>query len=72
MNQIAPNWTNLPSDDALLPPDRIAELLGVSTHTLARWRRTEGSGPPFVRVSAVRVGYPVRAYRQWLAEKLES
>lgn len=58
------------ADLELLTPPRVGELLGVSVHTLARWRRLE-KGPPFVRVSAIRVGYPRGRLRAWLDARLE-
>ncbi len=57
---------------ALLTPDRAAELLGVAVSTLTRWRRTEGAGPPFVRISANRVGYPVDGVRRWVEARTEN
>ena len=59
-------------DFALLTPERAAELLNVTVSTLTRWRRTEGVGPPFVRVSANRVGYPVAGVRRWVEARTES
>ena len=56
---------------ALLSPKRTAGLVGVAVSTLTRWRRTEGAGPPFVRVSANRVGYPVEGLRRWVETRTE-
>jgi predicted site-specific integrase-resolvase len=39
----------------LLPPDIVAEALGVSVATLARWRCT-GSGPTYIKAGG-RIGY---------------
>lgn len=62
---------SLRSNDALLTPKQLASLLGVSVVTLTRWRRAEGLGPPFVRLGPSRIGYPVGAYRDWLAAQLD-
>ena len=35
-----------------------AEQLSVSPRTLQRWRREDGRGPSFVRLSSKRIGYP--------------
>lgn len=50
----------LSADDELLTPLATAELIGVSVHTLAWWRRrTVNRGPAFVH----RDGYKRIAYR---------
>lgn len=54
------------NDDAMLPVKQLSALLGVSALTLYRWREG-GNGPPFVRLSPGRIGYPVGAYRKWVA-----
>lgn len=51
--------------DSLLSARQVRDLMGVSLVTLSRWR-SAGKGPPFIRLSAARVAYPVGAYRQWI------
>ena len=47
---------------------QLAARLGVSTHTLKRWR-VEGNGPPYVKlVGSVR--YPLDEAEKWEAENL--
>ena len=58
------------STDTLLSSKQLAGLTGVSTVTLSRWR-SEGRGPPFLRLSASRVAYPLAAYREWVCQSLE-
>lgn len=72
MNRISEQAWPQANADALLTPDRLAELLGIRKSTLARWRAREGVGPPFIRISANRVGYPVEAYRRWLKARTEN
>ncbi len=52
-------------DDALMSSEQVSELMKVSRVTLSRWRSLE-KGPPFIRLSACSVAYPVGAYRQWV------
>lgn len=59
------------SDDMLINSRKAAELLGISTVTLARWR-AEKKGPPFIRLGPTRVGYPVGRYREWVAARAAS
>ena len=42
----------------IVPEREAAEQLSVSPRTLQRWRREDGRGPSFVRLSKKRVGYP--------------
>ena len=60
----ADKFASMP-DDALMSAKQLAPLMGVSLITLSR-RRSEEKGPPFVRLSACRVTYPARAYREWI------
>ena len=55
----------LANDDAMLSSKQVAELMGVSLVTLSRWR-SEGKGPPYMRLSATKAAYPVKAYRAWV------
>lgn len=59
------NATGVDSDDSLMSARQTSKLIGVSLVTLSRWR-SEGRGPPFARLSASRVAYPVREYREWV------
>jgi DNA-binding transcriptional MerR regulator len=52
----------------LLTPAETAERLGVTTHTLARWRR-QGRGPAWRRLSRGTVRYFCASVRRWLAEQ---
>ena len=37
--------------DQLLSPDDVAEILGISTSTLAKWRRSKEPDLPFLRLN---------------------
>lgn len=50
---------------SLLPPDRAAKYLLLSTSTLARMR-IAGNGPAFVRLSKQRVGYRISDLDKYL------
>lgn len=63
-----PTTSEIPAADKLLSSRKVAEMLGVSTVTLSRWR-SEQSGPAYVRFSHCRVGYPLRAVQAWLDER---
>lgn len=52
-------------DDRLLSSQQMSELAGVSTVTLSRWR-SQRKGPPWIRLSASNVGYPLGQYRDWV------
>jgi hypothetical protein len=41
-----------------------AKALRISSRTLARWR-VAGGGPPFARLSARRIAYPVDGLKAW-------
>lgn len=45
-----------------------AEYIGLSASTLEKNRRTEGEGPPFVRISPNVVGYDIADLDVWLDE----
>ncbi len=57
--------SSIKTEDTLMSSKQLADLMGVSLITLSRWR-SGGKGPPFVRLGATRVAYPVRAYREWV------
>lgn len=51
----------------LLSADDVAEVLGVSTSTLAKWRQTGNPDLPFLRING-RVRYRETDLEQFLAE----
>lgn len=52
-----------------LSAQAVAQLLGIKTGTLAKWRR-EGRGPAgWLKVSATLVVYPVEEIERFLARK---
>ncbi|MFT8675336.1 MAG: hypothetical protein ABF791_05665 [Acetobacter sp.] len=58
---------------ATVPPPRLvvseaeaAAMLSMAPRTL-QGKRLDGSGPPFVRLSARRIGYAVDALQHWIA-----
>ena len=53
--------------DALLTPQEVARITGLSPGYLAQCRMEAGRGPPFVRLG--RVFYRVQAVRDWLRKK---
>jgi excisionase family DNA binding protein len=53
--------------EKLLTTTRVAELLGVPTSTVARWRHTD-YGPPSIRVGKHR-RYRAADVYQWIAEQ---
>lgn len=61
--------SQLLSLDELLTPQQAAAYLGLQTATLQR-QRTEGTGPPFVRVSKRRVAYRAADLRNWLETRV--
>jgi predicted DNA-binding transcriptional regulator AlpA len=56
-------------DDAesLIDEHRLAEILGVSTSTLAKWRH-DGDGPAFIRVGSKSARYAMPDVRKWIEE----
>ena len=58
--------------DFYSPPPELAQLLGVTIHTVERMRE-RGSGPPYYRVSGgpIRggVGYRKREVEKWLSTR---
>lgn len=57
----------------LLPAATVARLLGVSTHTLGRWRRA-GVGPPWMQLEGPEDGpgsirYPRQELESWLERR---
>lgn len=51
--------------DRLLTPADLAERLGITERTLARWRET-GSGPPFIRTGGRFPRYSPDDVDEWL------
>ena len=54
--------------DPILNEEELAEWLDISRPTLQR-QRSDGSGPPFVQLSARRIGYRKSAVEQWLVAR---
>ena len=51
----------------LLTPAEVADYLRAHTRSLSRWR-TEGAGPPFVRVGSL-IRYPADGLEDWLSSR---
>lgn len=58
--------TEAPSTSRLYTERTVADLLGVTTRTLQRWRIT-GDGPAWVRCGPRMVRYPEAAVSAWAA-----
>jgi predicted DNA-binding transcriptional regulator AlpA len=56
------------ADHRILSPRQAAQLLGLSEATLERMRQAN-EGPPVRRLSARRLGYPVRGLLAWFDER---
>jgi predicted DNA-binding transcriptional regulator AlpA len=54
--------------DPILDEKFVAKWIDTSCPTLQR-QRSDGSGPPFVQLSARRIGYRKSAIEKWLAER---
>ncbi|GAA1979117.1 helix-turn-helix domain-containing protein [Microbacterium pumilum] len=52
-------------EDELLPPDRVAQILQVTTNTLAIWRYYR-RGPSFLKIGS-RVRYPRASLDEFMA-----
>lgn len=52
----------------LFRTDQVAEIIHVQPQTLSAWRR-RGGGPPYIRLSKIRVVYPASGLERWLAER---
>ena len=63
---IAVGETGQPDD--LLSTKQVCDWLGVS-HQWAEIHRTQGGGPPFIRVSPTRIRYQRQSVLDWLAER---
>ncbi len=61
-----PSETN---SDRLLTPQDIAEMTELSVETLAQWR-SQGKGPPYVKISRNCVRYRHCDLDGWLAERI--
>ncbi|OUJ17127.1 AlpA family transcriptional regulator [Acetobacter sp. DsW_063] len=58
-----------PEDGArVLTEKQASEFLGISGRTLQNWRRT-GDGPSYVQISQRRIGYSLKALRDWVAAR---
>lgn len=55
-------------DDDMLNQRQVAQALGVSVNTLAKWRRQKRGPTPWFKVSQTLILYPRRAIRAWLSE----
>ena len=55
-----------PALENLLTPERVAEMLGVTTGALAQWRYL-GTGPEYVKLSGRQVRYATGAVQRWLS-----
>jgi predicted DNA-binding transcriptional regulator AlpA len=53
----------------LLKPSAAARELGVVDQTLANWR-SQGKGPPFVKIGGTAVRYPVEALKAYIEDHL--
>ncbi|MDE2284571.1 MAG: AlpA family phage regulatory protein [Hyphomicrobiales bacterium] len=51
--------------DPILSEEEYRAWVGISAPTAQR-QRSDGNGPPFVRLSARRIGYRKSAVEQWL------
>ena len=60
---------SLPQLDRMLNGKSTADFLQVSWKTLARWR-SEGGGPPYLRLSRTSIRYRMSDLVEWL-KKLE-
>lgn len=54
--------------DPILSEEELAKWLDTSRPTLQR-QRSDGSGPPFVQLSARRIGYRKSTIERWLAAR---
>jgi excisionase family DNA binding protein len=54
--------------DEYLPPDRVAEILGVTTGTLAKWRH-RGASPAYAIVGR-RCLYPADKLREFIESRI--
>ncbi len=58
-------------DCAVLTKTQVSVITGLSRDTLDRLHR-QNQGPPRVRLSERRVGYPLSQIRAWLKQRQES
>jgi predicted DNA-binding transcriptional regulator AlpA len=59
----------VPTASRLLTPEVVAETTGLSVETLAQWR-SQGKGPPYVKISRNCVRYRQTDLDGWLAERI--
>jgi len=57
-----------PAADEVLDTRGLAEYLGNSVETLARWRK-EGTGPAWIAVTPRAIRYSMASVQAWLAER---
>jgi predicted DNA-binding transcriptional regulator AlpA len=60
-----------PQFDPILNEKELAKWLATSCPTLQR-HRSNGSGPPFIRLSARRIGYRKSAVEKWIESRTTS
>ena len=65
---MATSETPQDSTGEFLTDDDLQKLLHVSWRTTLRWR-TDGSGPPFIRIGARRIVYECASVNTWLASR---
>ena len=53
--------------DSLLKPQEVAERLGLSVHTLKRWR-LEGKGPKAIKLTPRTVRYAPEELESWIVD----
>lgn len=57
-----------PDLEALLTPEQVAEILGVTTGALAQWRYL-GTGPRFVKLTGRQIRYAPSDVQNWISEQ---
>ena len=58
------------SDIQLLTTSDIAQMFGVTEHTVREWRK-KGEGPPWIKLPSNTYRYPRTDLEQWLAQNRE-
>jgi predicted DNA-binding transcriptional regulator AlpA len=61
-------FKSLEFDDPLLPTSKAAQLLGISTQTLATWRHRGDKWLPWVKLGKRAVRYKLTDVQQFIAE----
>jgi excisionase family DNA binding protein len=57
------------STENLLTAEQVAELIGLSTETLAQWR-SQRKGIPYIKISRNAVRYRRAALDEWLSQRM--